>query len=113
MFSSCFFLYAGNIEMCPLTGADPGFGNGGGGGGKILSVAHKSVADHPPLRGFPEATIKVYTWIFLGFRIASPPFVFFLWSHYESLYLDLLGFRIAPLVVFFSEATIKVYTWIS
>ena len=34
-----------------------------GGGGKILSVAHKSVAD-PPLRGFPEATIKVYTWIF-------------------------------------------------
>ena len=33
-----------------------------GGGGKILSIAHTSVADH--LRGFPEATIKVYTWIF-------------------------------------------------
>ena len=45
------------------TGADPGFGNGGG-GGKILNVVHKSVADHPPLRGFPEATIKVYTCIF-------------------------------------------------
>ena len=28
-----------------MAGADPGFGNGGGGGGKILSVAHKSVAD--------------------------------------------------------------------
>ena len=36
----------------------------GRGGGKILRVAHKSVADPPPLRGFPEATIKVYTWMF-------------------------------------------------
>ena len=28
------------------------------------------LAPPPPLRGFPEATINVYTWIFLGFRIA-------------------------------------------
>ena len=69
-----------------ITGADPGFGNGGA---KILSVAHKSVADHPPLRGFPEATIKVYTWIFRISNCTPPPLVFFL-----------------------SEATIKVYTWV-
>ena len=31
------------------------------------------IAPPPPLRGFPEATIKVYAWIFLGFRIAPPP----------------------------------------
>ena len=52
---------------------------------------------------FSEATIKVYTWIF------------FLKSHYKSLYLDFC--RISnctppPCVFFFSEATIKVYTWI-
>ena len=89
----------------------------------------------PPLRGFPEATIKVYTWIFFSettikvytwiFRISN---FFFLWSHYKSVYLDFLGFPKAtikiytwiswdfelhpPLVFFFSEATIKVYTWI-
>ena len=27
----------------------------------------------PPLRAFPEATIKVYAWFFLGCRIAPPP----------------------------------------
>ena len=43
----------------------------------------------PPLRGFPEATIKVYTWFFLGFRIA-PPLSFFSWSHYKSLYCAFL-----------------------
>ena len=38
----------------------------------------------------------------------------FLWSHYKSLYLGFLGFRIAPPppCVFSPEATIKVYTWI-
>ena len=53
------------------TGADPGFGNGGGGGGKILSVAHKSIPGFfrilnctPLVFVFSEATIKVYTWIF-------------------------------------------------
>ena len=79
--------------------ADPGFEvRGGGGGGPLFYKLEL----HPPLRGFPEATIKVYaylcisseatikvyTWIFLGFRIAP------------------------PLVFFFPEATIKVYTWI-
>ena len=52
---------------------------------------------------------------FLGIRFAPPPppLERFSWSHYKSLYLDFLGFRIAPpLVFFFSEATIKVYTWI-
>ena len=51
---------------------------------------------------FSEATIKVYTWIFF-------------WSHYKSLYLDFLGFRIAPppLCFFFSEATMKVWKCIS
>ena len=67
------------------------------GGAHFLGIRF---APPPPLRGFPEATIKVYTWIFFS-------------RHNKSLYLDFLGFRIAPpLVVFFSEATIKVYTWI-
>ena len=47
-----------------------------------------------------EATIKIYTWICLGFRIAPPPWVFFpgatikiytvhfFCSHYKSLYLE-------------------------
>ena len=39
----------------------------GGGGGTFLGF---QIA--PPLRGFPEATIKVYTWIWVGFRIAPP-----------------------------------------
>ena len=49
---------------------------------------------------------------FLGIRFA-PPLERLSWSHYKSLYLDFLGFRIAPppLVFFFSEATIKVYTF--
>ena len=115
------------------------------------------IAPPPPLRGFPEATIQVYTWIlsrisnctppppwtlflrplykyipgffrisictpldqfswshykslyldFLGFRLAH----IFFWSHYKRLYLDFLGFRFAhtPLSIF-SEANIKVYT---
>ena len=60
----------------------------------------------------------MYTWIiffwsrFLRISNCTPPLCFFLWSHYKSVYLDFLGFRIAHNCVFFSEATIKVYTWI-
>ena len=49
------------------------------------------IAPTHPLRGFPEATIKVYTCIILGFRIAPPPpLSFFSWSHYKSLYCAFL-----------------------
>ena len=41
-----------------------------------------------------------------------PPLERFSWSHYQSLCLDFLGFRIAPPHEFFSEATIKVYTYL-
>ena len=41
-----------------------------------------------------------------------PPLERFSWSHYKSLYLDFLGFRIAPPLCFFPEGTIKVYSWI-
>ena len=46
---------------------------------------------------FPEATIKVYTWIFFC-------------SHYKSLYLGFL--KVYTYLCISSEATIKVYTWI-
>ena len=46
---------------------------------------------------FPEATIKVYTWIF------------FL-SHYKILYLHFWGISNCTPLCIFSEATIKVYT---
>ena len=72
---------------CSVTGlhtvADPGFEVRGG--GTFLGIR---IAPPPPLRGFPEATIKVYTWIF--FELHPPP----------------------PHEFFFLEATIKVYTWI-
>ena len=64
----------------------------------IESESSNYMCTPPPLERFPEATIKVYTWICLGFRIA-PPWVFFLeplgvytvhffWSHYKSLCLE-------------------------
>ena len=39
--------------------ADPGFEVRGGGGGHFLGIRFAPT----PLRGFPEATIQVYTWI--------------------------------------------------
>ena len=47
-----------------------------------------------------EATIKVYTWICLGFRIAPPPFSIFF-----------LGATIKVYAGISSAATIKVYTY--
>ena len=64
-----------------ITVADPGFEVRGAHFFRI------SYCTPPPLRGFPVATIKVYTWIFLGFKFAPP-------------------------LNIFPEATIKVYTWI-
>ena len=80
----------------------------------------------PPCVFFPEATIKVYTWIFCSeatikiytyifgrFPIAPPPWAFSLKPLWKSIPGFFLWFRIAPpLVFFFSEATIKVYAWI-
>ena len=52
-----------------------------GGGSTFLGIR---IA--PPLRDFPEATIKVYTWFLFFFRISNcTPWVFFSWSHYKSL----------------------------
>ena len=64
----------------------------------------------PPLRGFPEANIKVYTWIILGFRIAPPP----PHEHFSEatikVYRNYLNFfTISIGTHIFSESTMKVY----
>ena len=69
------------------------------GGSTFLGI---SIA--PPLRGFHEATIKVYTWFVLGFRIAPPPLEFFFLGATIKVYRPTricLGFRIAPPLRFF------------
>ena len=66
--------------------------NSPGGGGHFVRISY---CTPPPLRGFPEATIKLYTWII--FRISNcTPLEHFSKGHYKSIYLDFLGFRIAP-----------------
>ena len=55
-------------EQCPPRSvADPGF---------EVRRAHFlgfHIVPPPPLRGFPEATINVYTWIIFRISICTPP----------------------------------------
>ena len=48
----------GSLFRASFSVADPGFEDRGG------PLFYELELHPPPLRGFPEATIKVYTWIF-------------------------------------------------